>query len=298
MGKTTGKLLAVSFLTILFMSLAGPSLRVFADETSGAEYQVQKGDCLYGIARTQLGSGARWAEIFELNREVIKDPSLIYIGQVIKLPGAEAQEAAAAEAQAQEAAAAEQQEADQYARQLCDAAAQKEPEVTAVLKSLENDKAHLVGLENRLKTLESTSRKILLNAHDMEISVAEASKTVSDVLRYTFVIEDSVYVATTKQITDTLIAGGYAVSKFKNYWVKDDVAYQGINALFVKDGVIFELQFHTPISYYTKGEKTHAYYEIIRSETASEQEKAEARKKHDAAFAEIPVPAGVETLKY
>ena len=295
MSKRTRKLLVISFLMTLVMSFTGSSLQVLANDVSGAEYQVQKNDSLYKIAKTQLGSGGRWTEIFELNKDVINNPSLIYTGQVLRLPGPASDPDEAKE----ESSLDEQQEADKYAKQLYDAANAKEPEVTAVLKSLENDKAHLEGLENRLKTLESTSRKILLNAHDMEISIPEASKTISDVLRYTFVIEDSDYVATTKLITDTLIANGYAVSKFKNYWVNNDVVYQGINALFVsKEGIIFELQFHTPVSYYTKGEKTHVYYEIIRSETATEKEKAEARKKHDAAFAEIPVPEGVETLTY
>lgn len=295
MSKRTRKLLVISFLMTLVMSFTGSSLQVLANDVSGAEYQVQKNDSLYKIAKTQLGSGGRWTEIFELNKDVINNPSLIYTGQVLRLPGPASDPDEAKE----ESSLDEQQEADKYAKQLYDAANAKEPEVTAVLKSLENDKAHLEGLENRLKTLESTSRKILLNAHDMEISIPEASKTISDVLRYTFVIEDSDYVVTTKLITDTLIANGYAVSKFKNYWVNNDVVYQGINALFVsKEGIIFELQFHTPVSYYTKGEKTHVYYEIIRSETATEKEKAEARKKHDAAFAEIPVPEGVETLTY
>ncbi len=64
------------------------------------------------------------------------------------------------------------------------------------------------------------------------------------------------------------------------------------------DGYNFEIQFHTPDSYSTKEEKTHAYYEIIRSETASAKEKAEAQKKQDALFALVPVLEGVEALSY
>ena len=32
------------------------------------------------------GSGSRWNEIYELNRSIIQDYNLIYIGQVFKLP--------------------------------------------------------------------------------------------------------------------------------------------------------------------------------------------------------------------
>ena len=47
---------------------------------------VQSGDTLWGIAETAYGSGARYTEIFEANREVIVDPDLIYPGQKIRIP--------------------------------------------------------------------------------------------------------------------------------------------------------------------------------------------------------------------
>ena len=289
MRKKLANSMLVSFLMMLLMTVSSPAQIVLADEFSETQYSVQKNDNLYKIAQAQLNSGERWTEIFELNKDTIKDPSLIYTGQLLKLP-ASVQD---------QTTLNEKQEADRCAQQLYDAAAKEEPYITAVLRSLESENAHLEGLEFRLKSAESTSRKILSNAHDMEISVSEAAKNINDSLRYTYVIEESNYVDTTKLITDALIAAGFTVTKFKNFWANKDVAYQGINALFKsKEGVIFELQFHTPVSYYTKGEKTHGYYEIIRSETATEEEKADATKKHDEAFAQIPVPAGVETLSY
>ncbi len=287
------------------MIVAGFSVQVPAEGLSGTAYQVQKNDSLYKIAGTQLGSGDRWTEIYELNKDAIKDPFIIYTGQIFSLPasGQDLSDARGITADdipaAEENKPDEQKEADKYAEQLYDAAKKAEPGITVVLKALESDKAHLEGLEHCLKSVESTSRKILTNAHDMEISPEEASKIINDSLRYTFVINDQDYVETTRLITDTLIACGYSIVKFKNYWAKKDVAYQGINALFkTKEGVIFELQFHTTVSYYTKGEKTHGYYEIMRSETASEKEKAEASKKQDAEFALIPVPEGAEMLSY
>jgi nucleoid-associated protein YgaU len=47
---------------------------------------VQEGDTLWGIAERELGSGARYTEIFAANREVIEDPDLIFPGQKIRLP--------------------------------------------------------------------------------------------------------------------------------------------------------------------------------------------------------------------
>lgn len=50
------------------------------------EYTIKKYDTLSEIAQDELGSASRWPEIYELNRDVIKDPNLIYPGQKIKLP--------------------------------------------------------------------------------------------------------------------------------------------------------------------------------------------------------------------
>ena len=57
-----------------------------------ADYTVQKGDSLWKIAQKTLGSGAKWSAIYEANKDNIKNPSLIYPGQVFHLPdGASAQ---------------------------------------------------------------------------------------------------------------------------------------------------------------------------------------------------------------
>lgn len=49
-------------------------------------YEIQKGDTLWKIAADAYGNGARYTEIFEANKEVIKDANLIYPGQKIRIP--------------------------------------------------------------------------------------------------------------------------------------------------------------------------------------------------------------------
>jgi nucleoid-associated protein YgaU len=49
-------------------------------------YTVQKGDSLWKIASAHYGNGNKWQALFEANREVIKDPDLIYPGQQIRVP--------------------------------------------------------------------------------------------------------------------------------------------------------------------------------------------------------------------
>jgi len=51
-------------------------------------YTVVWGDCMWNIAQKFLGSGARWMEIYELNKDLIgTNPALIFPGQVLTLPG-------------------------------------------------------------------------------------------------------------------------------------------------------------------------------------------------------------------
>ena len=57
--------------------------------TVGVEYyEIQSGDTLWKIAKQFYGAGNRYTEIFEANREVIKDPDKIYPGQKIRIPAA------------------------------------------------------------------------------------------------------------------------------------------------------------------------------------------------------------------
>lgn len=51
------------------------------------EYAVQEGDTLYTIAEKHLGSGGRWPEIYELNKQDVgNDPMTLRVGHVILLP--------------------------------------------------------------------------------------------------------------------------------------------------------------------------------------------------------------------
>jgi nucleoid-associated protein YgaU len=49
-------------------------------------YEIQQGDTLSAIAKRFLGEASAYPKIFEANREVIKDPNLIYPGQKIRIP--------------------------------------------------------------------------------------------------------------------------------------------------------------------------------------------------------------------
>ncbi|MDO4545281.1 MAG: SAM-dependent chlorinase/fluorinase [Bacillota bacterium] len=59
-------------------------------EASGSEstYTVESGDCLWEIAEKTYGNGYRWVDIYQANRDIVRHPDFIDIGQVLKLPAA------------------------------------------------------------------------------------------------------------------------------------------------------------------------------------------------------------------
>jgi nucleoid-associated protein YgaU len=61
---------------------AGPVPIVAAMNT----YVVAKGDSLSRIAQRAYGDGNKWRKIYEANKDVIKDPDLIYPGQSLTIP--------------------------------------------------------------------------------------------------------------------------------------------------------------------------------------------------------------------
>ena len=57
-----------------------------ADEHKVEFYEIVSGDTLSGIAKKYYGNAMEYPRLFEANREVIKDPDLIYPGQKIRIP--------------------------------------------------------------------------------------------------------------------------------------------------------------------------------------------------------------------
>ncbi len=57
-----------------------------AVRTNCTTYTVVKGDCLWNIAKKFYGRGAQYVKIYNANKDKIKNPNLIYPGQVLTIP--------------------------------------------------------------------------------------------------------------------------------------------------------------------------------------------------------------------
>ena len=58
-----------------------------SDEYDATQYHVVvKGDTLWKIAQKYYGDGSLYPNIFEANRDILKDPNLIKVGQKLRIP--------------------------------------------------------------------------------------------------------------------------------------------------------------------------------------------------------------------
>jgi nucleoid-associated protein YgaU len=60
-------------------------IRVDKDDIYGM-YTVKSGDSLSKIAKEFYGNPMQYKEIFEMNTDILKNPDLINVGQVLKMP--------------------------------------------------------------------------------------------------------------------------------------------------------------------------------------------------------------------
>jgi len=57
------------------------------DEYDVTQYhEVVKGDTLWKIAEKYYGDGNLYTNIFEANKDILKDPNVIQIGQKLRIP--------------------------------------------------------------------------------------------------------------------------------------------------------------------------------------------------------------------
>lgn len=61
-------------------------MNVVTPEPEAEFYEVQSGDSLSKIAKKYYGNAGKYTIIFEANQPMLKDPNLIYPGQMLRIP--------------------------------------------------------------------------------------------------------------------------------------------------------------------------------------------------------------------
>jgi nucleoid-associated protein YgaU len=67
-------------------SSTAPAVDQAPASATSRTYVVVSGDSLSKIAKREYGDAQKWHQIYEANRDIIKDPDLIYPGQILRLP--------------------------------------------------------------------------------------------------------------------------------------------------------------------------------------------------------------------
>ena len=86
-----GAMAALLMLGVPLAFVSGSIAAVLAEETQAVDFNVavrtvQPGNTLWAIARERYGEGILYVAVFEANKDLIRDPDLIYPGQIFRLP--------------------------------------------------------------------------------------------------------------------------------------------------------------------------------------------------------------------
>jgi len=187
------------------------------------------------------------------------------------------------------------QSRESYADELLAQAKAAEPTVTARLRGLAKaNTAELIKLEYRLKSRSSLLRKIGKIQHDNP-GLPVRDVVIDDALRYTMKVADDPpghYVAVARKTLAAFEQAGHTVVLVKNYWPDGD-GYSGLNCILNdRDGLRWELQFHTAASLQANRDNRPLYEESRRVDTPMER-KRELFDQMAARWQQVPIPTGV-----
>jgi hypothetical protein len=139
--------------------------------------------------------------------------------------------------------------------------------------------AKMVGLENRFKSEESLTRKLLDYSESRGLPLKVTAKNNNDTLRYTYLLFEDSYSDGFEKIIEEIKKRNYRIRKVFNAWSlagkESDTGYRGINITVIySQEQKFELQLHTKDSFELKTE-THKIYEELRNRKTSADRKRE-----------------------
>lgn len=188
-------------------------------------------------------------------------------------------------------------EAEKVSISMLKSAKRVEPAITEDLKRISKEaNGSIAGLDYRIKTKESLKRKIFKDAIEKDVTVKESANEIHDVLRYTTLFDNKTFVNDYKSMKTLLINDGYAIIKVKNTWKKGS-PYKGINTTIEKNGVKFEMQYHTAESFDLKNGSLHKLFEKDRELNTKPKDRAKLNQSMIKMSSKLETPPGIEEIK-
>ena len=186
-------------------------------------------------------------------------------------------------------------EAIALARGVRERAVAAEPAITKLVQAIADQSgAKLEGLSQRIKSTDSLSRKIDLDAEkEYQGDRNKAAEEISDANRYTISVNDNDYADTLKSTVSAFEETGWKV-RVKNFWQSGD-PYDGVNVKAERDGIKVEVQVHTPKSYQVKEKALHDVYEVYRK-SADDSVRESTWNKMVGIAKRVPRPSNYTTV--
>ncbi|WP_246048900.1 XopAD/skwp family type III secretion system effector [Brenneria rubrifaciens] len=191
----------------------------------------------------------------------------------------------------------------QNARTLNLQAVKAEPAITSMLQNLlknsPGEQARLAGLEHAVKSVGSLSDKLRYLMAYKSVSLQEAVAKVSDALRYSIVLPHDTFTRGCRHILAALDDAGHRLSQRINHFNQQGYAFRAISTkLNSPDGIVWEIQFHTPQTFELK-EKFHDLYkkaQAVRYQSSNSDQERETLRPAREAFRAVPLPPGCDEL--
>ncbi|MBO7451084.1 MAG: GNAT family N-acetyltransferase [Clostridiales bacterium] len=159
------------------------------------------------------------------------------------------------------------------ANKLFDKASKEEPKITNdILDVVKKSNATMYGLDYRLKQPTSIAAKIGSDSKSDGISMEQAASGINDTIRYTVLANDKNFTDTYRSVQQSLTEKGYSERKCKNFFEgfkNGKVSHKAVQSSYQSpDGMIFEVQFQTPLSQAAKELKVPLYEEVRQASTS------------------------------
>lgn len=177
-----------------------------------------------------------------------------------------------------------------------------EPVISRALAEIEGelDGGRLAGYQYRVKTFESTARKVEkeIAESSLPLTPEAAAGGLKDTLRFTYELRDATYADDALHVLQRLEGSGFQRIKWAPTW--EGAGYKGLNSAWIEPttGRVFELQFHTSRSLIVKETISHPLYEAQRRFATASADWNRLQRQIDEAWASVAIPPNIRRLYF